>query len=93
MLKYKKINIKDKVIYFDLDDFRYVSGKIVQSDDYIEEYRICKQDRLKKLVLLMANKCNCFLRKDSNEILEIQGFDKELDQSIKYFMKNGYDDE
>ena len=58
MLKYKKINIKDKVIYFDLDDFRYVSGKIVQSDDYIEEYRICKQDRLKKLVLLMANKCN-----------------------------------
>ncbi len=55
MLKYKKINIKDKVIYFDLDDFRYVSGKIVQSDDYIEEYRICKQDRLKKLVLLIRN--------------------------------------
>ena len=51
MLKYKKINIKDKVIYFDLDDFRYVSGKIVQSDDYIEEYRICKQDRLKKLTI------------------------------------------
>lgn len=40
-----------------------------------------------------AQSQHCFLRKDSNEILEIQGFDKELDQSIKYFMKNGYDDE
>lgn len=58
MLKYKKININNKVVYFDLDDFRYVSGKIVQSDDYIEEYQICKQEKLKKLVLLMTNKCN-----------------------------------
>lgn len=57
-MKYKQINIEEKHIYFDLDNFQYVSGNVSQQDNGISEYYMSKNDVLKKLVLLMVNKCN-----------------------------------